>query len=134
MKLGESNFRCTLIKSKACSGNNEYHLLVIYNHAVGDGTSGMIITNQILTLYDEALENQDVLKSEINAEIVKTWETKIQPEIPNGNQNYDVSSFSFTVRVTRTDGELGTHISDFGPRFRFVPLRSTTTVFSENSK
>ena len=90
MSLGEANFRCILVKSKACSDSNDYHLLVIYNHAVGDGTSGMIITNQILALYDEALENRDVLKSEINAEIVETWEAKIQPDIPNGNQNYEV--------------------------------------------
>ena len=92
MSLGEANFRCILIKSKACSNDNQYHLLVIYNHAVGDGTSGMIITNQILSLYDEALENPDVLDTEINAEIVKTWEAKIQPDIPNGNQNYEVCS------------------------------------------
>ena len=92
MSLGEANFRCILIKSKACSDDHQYHLLVIYNHAVGDGTSGMIITNQILSLYDEALEKPDVLDTEINAEIVKTWEAKIQPEIPNGNQNYEVCS------------------------------------------
>ena len=92
MSLGEANFRCILIKSKACSDDHQYHLLVIYNHAVGDGTSGMIITNQILSLYDEALENPDALETEINAEIVKTWEAKIQPDIPNGNQNYEVSS------------------------------------------
>ena len=90
MSLGEANFHCILVKSKACSDSNDYHLLVIYNHAVGDGTSGMIITNQILSLYDEALENRDVLKSEIDAEIVETWEAKIQPDIPNGNQNYEV--------------------------------------------
>ena len=94
MSLGEANFRCILIKSKACSDDHQYHLLVIYNHAVGDGTSGMIITNQILTLYDEALEKPDVLETEINAEIVKTWEAKIQPDIPNGNQNYEVCSWS----------------------------------------
>ena len=93
MSLGEANFRCILIKSKACSDDHQYHLLVIYNHAVGDGTSGMIITNQILSLYDEALEKPDVLDTEINAEIVKTWEAKIQPEIPNGNQNYEVCSW-----------------------------------------
>ena len=92
MSLDQANFRCILIKSKACSNDNQYHLLVIYNHAVGDGTSGMIITNQILSLYDEALEKPDVLDTEINAEIVKTWEAKIQPDIPNGNQNYEVCS------------------------------------------
>ena len=128
MSLSEANFRCMLIKSKACSDDHQYHLLVIYNHAVGDGTSGMIITNQILSLYDEALEKPDVLETEINAEIVKTWEAKIQPEIPNGNQNYDVSSCSLAFRVTRTwvAGHICQRLLS-----RFL---STTTVFSENSK
>ena len=71
MSLGEANFRCILIKSKACSNDHQYHLLVIYNHAVGDGTSGMIITNQILSLYDEALEKPDVLETEIKVTFEK---------------------------------------------------------------
>ena len=88
----ESNFRCFLIQSNACRGSNtvEYHLQVIYNHALADSTSGMIITNEILSLYDLALENSDVLKAEINAEIEKTWEETIKSDIPNGTQNYEV--------------------------------------------
>ena len=70
----------------------EYHLQVIYNHALADGTSGMIITNEILSLYDQALENSDVLRTEVVAKIEKTWYEKIKPYIPDGTQNYEVQS------------------------------------------
>ena len=66
--------------------------MVAFNHSVGDGTSGMILANQIFTLYDEAIQSTDVLEKEINAEIVKTWREAIQPDIPDGNKNYEVSS------------------------------------------
>ena len=51
----------------------------------------MILANQILTLYDTAFKNPDVLKIEVNAEIVKTWKETIKPDIPNGDKNYEVS-------------------------------------------
>ena len=97
--IGEPNFRCILIQSNACRGssNVEYHLEVIYNHALADGTSGMIITNEILSLYDQALEHSDVLRAEINAEIEKTWEEKIQSDIPDGTQNVSNDSFEFRI-------------------------------------
>ena len=93
--VGEPNFRCILIQSNACCGSStvEYHLQVIYNHALADGTSGMIITNEILSLYDQALENSNVLGTEINAEIEKTWHEKIKPDILDGTQNYEVIDF-----------------------------------------
>ena len=113
-RVGEPNFRCILIQPgvrrtgrgrailgrpteawiqpNACRGNNtvEYQLLVIYNHALADGTSGMILTSEILTLYDQALENSNVLGIEIAAEIEKPWEEKIKPYILDGTQNYEV--------------------------------------------
>ena len=93
--VGEPNFRCILIQSNACCGSStvEYHLQVIYNHALADGTSGMIITNEILSLYDQALENSNVLGTEIAAEIEKKWEETIKPYIPDGTQNYEVIDF-----------------------------------------
>ena len=66
--------------------------MVAFNHSVGDGTSGMILANQIFSLYDEAIQSTDVLEKEINAEIVKTWREAIQPDIPNGTVNYEVTS------------------------------------------
>ena len=90
--LGEANFRCVLVKSNASSDDINYHLMVVFNHSVGDGTSGMILANQIFTLYDEAVQNSEILEKEINTEIVKTWREAIQPDIPDGNENYKVSS------------------------------------------
>ena len=89
--LGERNFRCVLVKSNASSKDINYHLMVVFNHSVGDGTSGLILANQIFTLYDEAVQNSEILQENTNAEIVKTWREAIQPEIPNGNENYKVS-------------------------------------------
>jgi len=93
MKFGEANFRCILVKSNACNTaactDFNYHLMVVFNHSVADGTSGMILTNQIFCLYDEAIKNSDVLEGEINAEIVKTWQAAIQPNNPNGDKNYE---------------------------------------------
>ena len=81
----------------------EYHLQVIYNHALADGTSGMIITNEILSLYDQALENSDVLRTEVVAKIEKTWYEKIKPYIPDGTQNYEVIDFwLFWVKKQKT--------------------------------
>ena len=88
--LGVRSFRCVLVKSNASSTERNYHLMVVFNHSVGDGTSGMILANQILTLYDEAIQNPEVLEREINAEIVKTWREAIQPDITNGTKNYEV--------------------------------------------
>ena len=90
MSLGEPNFRCILVKSNASSADVKYHLLVIFNHSVGDGTSGMILANQILSLYDDVVKNSEVLETEINAEIVKTWTETIKQDIPNGSENYEV--------------------------------------------
>ena len=103
--VGEPNFRCVLIQSNVCRGshNVEYHLQVIYNHALADGTSGMIITNEILSLYDQALEHSDVLKAEINALIEKTWEETIKSDIPDGTQNYEVIDLGlFEVKKQET--------------------------------
>ena len=90
--LGERNFRCVLVKSNASSKDINYHLMVVFNHSVGDGTSGMILANQIFTLYDGAVQNSEILQENTNAEIVKTWREAIQPDIPDGNENYEVSS------------------------------------------
>ena len=104
-RIGGPNVRCILIRSngfRELSGI-EYHLLVINNHAIGDGTSGMIITNEILSIYGEVFENQDVLMVEINAEILKTWGEAIKPDIPDGKQNYEVSySLSFEKKCHKT--------------------------------
>ena len=59
------------------------------------------ITNEKLSLYDQALEYSDEgrLKAEINAEIEKTWEETIKSDIPDGTQNYkvfDQGSFQMT--------------------------------------
>ena len=57
------------------------------------------ITNEKLSLYDQALEYSDDLKAEINAEIEKTWEETIKSDIPDGTQNYNVfdqGSFQMT--------------------------------------
>ena len=91
MGLGERSFRCVLVKSNASSDDVNYHLVVVFNHSVGDGTSGMILANQIFTLYDEAVQNSEILEREINTEIVKTWREAIQTDIPDGNENYEVS-------------------------------------------
>ena len=88
--LGEANFRCILVKSNACSDDINYHLMIVFNHSIGDGTSGMILANEIFTLYEEAIQNPEVLGKIINAEIVKTWKEAIQPDIPNGNRNFEV--------------------------------------------
>ena len=90
--LGERSFRCVLVKSNASSDDINYHLMVVFNHSVGDGTSGMILANQIFTLYNEAVQNSKILEREINTEIVKTWREAIQPDIPDGSENYEVSS------------------------------------------
>ena len=90
--FGEANFRCVLVKSNASSKDINYHLMVVFNHSIGDGTSGMILANQIFTLYDEAVQNSKILEREINTVIVKTWRDAIQPDIPDGNENYKVSS------------------------------------------
>ena len=87
--FGEPNFRCILVKSNASSN---YHLMIVFNHSVGDGTSGLILANQIFTLYDQAIQNSEVLGEDINTEIVKTWREAIRPDIPDGNPNYKVGS------------------------------------------
>ena len=60
----------------------------------------MILANQIFSLYDAAFENPDILKTEINTEIVKTWTETIKPDIPNGNKNYEVSHSSYLNWIT----------------------------------
>ena len=90
--LGERSFRCVLVKSNASSDDMNYHLMVVFNHSVGDGTSGMILANQIFTLYEKAVQNSEILQENSNADIVKTWREAIKPDIPNGNENYKVSS------------------------------------------
>ena len=97
--LGVRSFRCVLVKSNASSDDQNYHLMVVSNHSVGDGTSGMILANQILTLYDQAIQKPEVLEREINAEIVKTWREAIQPDIPNGTENYEVGCLYLKCRI-----------------------------------
>ena len=47
-----------------------YHLLLIYNHAVADGVSGMIMTHQLLQTYQDRIpfDNADSV-------IVPPWES-----------------------------------------------------------
>ena len=61
-----------------------FHLLLIYNHAVADGISGVILTNQILENYSKLKKNE---KLDMACTRVKTIAELKSDEMPNGNEN-----------------------------------------------
>ena len=61
-----------------------FHLLLIYNHAVADGISGVILTNQILENYSKLQKNETL---EMTCTRVKTIAELKSDEMPNGDVN-----------------------------------------------
>ena len=55
------------------------HLLLIYNHAVADGISGVILTNQILETYSKLQNNEEldstVTRVKIGFIVIKTYQS-----------------------------------------------------------
>ena len=58
--------------------------MLIYNHAVADGISGVILTNQILENYSKLKKNE---KLDMACTRVKTIAELKSDEMPNGNEN-----------------------------------------------
>jgi len=73
-------FRCVLIESN----QSVFHLLLIYNHAVADGISGVILTNQILGNYTKLKKNETL---DLTCTRVKTIAELKSDEMPNGDEN-----------------------------------------------
>ena len=61
-----------------------FHLLLIYNHAVADGISAVILTNQILENYSKLQKNETL---EMTCTRVKTIAELKSDEMPNGDVN-----------------------------------------------
>ena len=61
-----------------------FHLMLIYNHAVADGISGVILTNQILENYTKLKKNEEL---DMTCTRVKTIAELKSDEMPNGDAN-----------------------------------------------
>ena len=61
-----------------------FHLMLIYNHAVADGISGVILTNQILENYIKLKKNE---KLDMTCTRVKTIAELKSDAMPDGDAN-----------------------------------------------
>ena len=61
-----------------------FHLMLIYNHAVADGISGVILTNQILENYTKLKKNE---KLDMTCTRVKTIAELKSDAMPDGDAN-----------------------------------------------
>ena len=61
-----------------------FHLLLIYNHAIADGISGVILTNQILESYSKLRKNETL---DSTCTRVKTIAKLKSDDMPNGDAN-----------------------------------------------
>ena len=59
-------------------------MLLIYNHAIADGISGVILTNQILDGYSKLRKNETL---DSTCTRVKTIEELKSDDMPNGDAN-----------------------------------------------
>ena len=76
--------RPTPVKSATNYVKSIFHLLLIYNHAVADGISGVILTNQILENYSKLQKNETL---DMTCTRVKTIGELKSDEMPNGHAN-----------------------------------------------
>ena len=61
-----------------------FHLLLIYNHAIADGISGVILTHQILENYTKLKKNETL---DMTSTRVKTIGELKSEEMPSGDAN-----------------------------------------------
>ena len=74
---------------KSCAAFSNYfksifHLLLIYNHAIADGISGVILTHQILENYTKLKKNETL---DMTSTRVKTIGELKSGEMPSGDAN-----------------------------------------------